>query len=129
MVLWHGQRSNVLARMRASRGGGDPNAAEMDKRAAGQCSYAGYCAMFPRIEMGWDAARWDHKTGDDEDTKTIRMANASCWRKFLGYYMLGLGIASCSYTMNGGFFPTLNSFSPDMSSWRGRRAKEVDGNE
>uniref|UniRef100_A0A0E0QWK3 Uncharacterized protein n=1 Tax=Oryza rufipogon TaxID=4529 RepID=A0A0E0QWK3_ORYRU len=66
MVLWHGQRSNVLARMRASRGGGDPDAAEMDKRAAGQCSYAEYCAMFPRIEMGWDAARWDHKIGEDE---------------------------------------------------------------
>ncbi len=60
----------MLARMRASRGGGDPDAAEMDKRAAGQCSYAEYCAMFPRIEMGWDAARWDHKIGEDEGTKT-----------------------------------------------------------
>lgn len=53
----------MLARMRASRGGGDPDAAEMDKRAAGQCSYAEYCAMFPRIEMGWDAARWTTKLG------------------------------------------------------------------
>lgn len=49
---------------------GVPDAAEMDKRVAGQCSYAGYCAMFRRIEMGWDAARWDHKIGEDEGTKT-----------------------------------------------------------
>ncbi|EEC70834.1 hypothetical protein OsI_02322 [Oryza sativa Indica Group] len=85
MVLWHGQRSNVLARMRASRGGGDPDAAEMDKRAAGQCSYAEYCAMFPRIEMGWDAARWDHKIGEDEDSH-------SCHAR--GWQMLRVGGSS-----------------------------------